>query len=99
MIWLSGHTHVDLRDEVNYSDDNGNACRMLHIPALAGSTRIVKGENGGNTLDRTFYDDEAQGYIITAYRDRIVFEGIDFLSDRLYPPLIFDLPSLFPVGR
>lgn len=92
MIWLSGHTHVDLRDEVNYSDDNGNACRMLHIPALAGSTRIVKGENGGNTLDRTFYDDEAQGYIITVYRDRIVFEGINFLSDRLYPPLIIDLP-------
>ena len=87
LIWLSGHTHVDFRDNVNYSDDSGRACHMLHIPALAGSTRIITDNEGRHSLDRTFYGDEAQGYIVTVYRDSVVFEGIDFLHDRLYPPI------------
>ncbi|MBQ3284182.1 MAG: metallophosphoesterase [Ruminococcus sp.] len=84
VIWLSGHTHIDLRDEVNYSTAHGTACQMLHIPALAGSTRIATA-NGKRGLDRTFYGDVSQGYIADVYEDRVVFTGIDFLSDRLYP--------------
>lgn len=81
MIWLSGHTHVDLRDNVNYSRDG--ACHMLHIPSLAGSTRI-RNENGGNYLDRSFAVNNAQGYIADVYEDRVVFSGIDFLDDRVF---------------
>ena len=84
VIWLSGHTHIDLRDEVNYSTAGGTACHMLHIPALAGSTRITT-IDGRRGLDRTFYGDAAQGYLADVYEDRVVFTGIDFLSDRLYP--------------
>lgn len=81
LIWLSGHTHVDLRDNVNYCRDG---CHMLHIPALAGSTRLAV-KKGKNVLDRSFYDDAAQGYIAEATEDRVVFKGIDFLHNRFYP--------------
>ena len=83
-VWLSGHTHIDLRDEVNYSTAQGSACHMLHIPALAGSTRIAT-IGGRRGLDRTFYGDAAQGYIADVFENEVVFSGIDFLSDRLYP--------------
>ena len=83
MIWLSGHTHVDLRDGVNYS--RGDSCHMLHIPALAGSTRLTTDKSGSRTLDREFYDDAAQGYIADVSADEVVFRGIDFLSREMYP--------------
>ena len=84
LIWLSGHTHLDFRDKRNCSVGGTDTCRMLHIPALAGSTRLLRTENG-YTLDRTFYDDAAQGYIADAFEDRVIFRGIDFLSGRFYP--------------
>lgn len=82
IIWLSGHTHVDFKDKVNYSHHDG--CHMLHIPALAGSTRLTT-RDGKRTLDRSFNDRAAQGYIADVYDDRVVFSAIDFNSDSLYP--------------
>lgn len=88
LIWLSGHTHVDLRDNVNYSCQN--ACHMLHIPALAGTTRL-RYQNGTSYLDRSFAVNTAQGYIADCYQDRIVFTGIDFLRDRLLPEFTYTI--------
>lgn len=89
IIWLSGHTHVDLRDGVNYSHEGG--CHMLHIPALSGSTRMIYDENGRHILNRTFYDDAAQGYIADVSRDEVVFRGIDFLSGEMYPQYTYTI--------
>lgn len=91
LIWLSGHTHVDFRDDFNCSDGNGRACHMLHIPALAGSTRIIKSSDGSQTLDRSFPGDCAQGYIAEVYENRVIFRGIDFLSDWFYPPYTYPI--------
>lgn len=90
LIWLSGHSHIDLRDEVNYSTAGGTACHMLHIPALAGSTRIAT-INGKRGLNRTFYGDAAQGYIADVYENEVIFSGIDFLHDRFYPEYVYTI--------
>lgn len=84
MIWMSGHTHTDLSDNVNYSDNGGKSCHMLHIPALAGTTRLSYDSNGSRTLDRTFHRGSAQGYIADVYADRAVFSGVNFYSGELY---------------
>ena len=89
IIWLSGHTHVDFRDNVNYSNDDQRACHMLHIPALAGSTRIIGDGNGGNRLDRRFHPHTAQGYIAQVYADRTVFRAIDFYTDQFLTPYTY----------
>ena len=91
MIWLSGHTHVDLRDNVNYQKADSCACHMLHIPALSGSTHLSRDKAGRRTLDRTFYDDAAQGYLADVYEDKVVFKGIDFLHDRIYPEYVYSI--------
>ena len=90
LIWLSGHTHIDLRDRVNYCAAGSGACHMLHIPALAGSTRLsdIGGRRG---LDRTFYNDGAQGYIADVFEDAVIFSGIDFLTNRLYPAYTYTI--------
>ena len=91
MIWLSGHTHVDLRDNVIYRKADSRACHMLHILALSGSTRLSRDKAGRRTLDRTFYGDAAQGYIADVYEDKVVFKGIDFLHDRIYPEYVYSI--------
>ena len=91
MIWLSGHTHVDLRDEVNYSSDNKNACHMLHVPSLAGTTRLSRDQNGKRVLDRSFFENASQGYIAEVFEDRAVFAGINFFDNRLYPQYTYTI--------
>ena len=83
VIWLSGHTHVDLQEGVNYYHDG--SCHALHIPSLAGSTRMKTDTDGNRYLDRKFYDAAAQGYIAYADAEKVVFRGIDFLSGKMYP--------------
>ena len=91
IIWLSGHTHVDFADNVNYSDNGSESCHILHIPALCGTTRIISGGRGGHILDRDFYDSSSQGYIVDVYSDRTVFSGIDFSLDTLFPQYTYTI--------
>ncbi len=91
-IWLSGHTHVDFRDNVNFADENGTACRMLHIPALAGTTRIVRRADGTHMLDRAFHPHVAQGYVADVYEDRTVFRAVNFCGGAVYPQFIYTVP-------
>ena len=84
IIWMSGHTHVDLRDEVNYLPAYDGGCHMIHVPALCGTTRLVRDESG-RRIDRTFRPDTAQGYIVRVYADRAVFEGFNFNTGASYP--------------
>ena len=81
IIWLSGHTHLDLRDGHN---DCFDGCHMLHIPALCGTTRLV-GPANARRLDRTFYPDTAQGYLVTVTADCAVFRGMNFNTGEAYP--------------
>lgn len=86
VIWLSGHTHVDFRDEVNYSDENGTSCQMFHIPSCSNTTRIkYNADTGHNELDYTFYDDTTQGYIVDCYDDVCILNGINLYYDKIYP--------------
>lgn len=85
IVWFSGHTHVDLRDGVNFSDEDGASCRMFHVPALAGTTRLSYDAQGRRVLDRTFYPESTQGYFLDAYADAALLCGVNFYDDKLYP--------------
>ena len=85
MIWLSGHTHIDLADNVNYANNLKESSHMIHVPALAGTTRLSFDKRGKRILDRTFHREASQGYIVDVYRNKAVFSGINFYDDRLYP--------------
>lgn len=85
LIWLSGHTHIRFEDDVNYSNENGEACHMLHIPALAGTTRLSYEKSGRRVLDRTFFPHQAQGYLVDVSENEVRFSGVDFFDDPVAP--------------
>lgn len=85
VIWLSGHTHVDLRDGVNFSDEGGSSCLMFHVPSAANTTRLSYDSDGKRELDRTFYDDTTQGYFMDAYTDAVLICGVNYHDNKLYP--------------
>lgn len=89
IIWLSGHSHVDFRDDVNFTDEDGSACLMFHVPSTAGTTRLSYDSGGNRTLDRTFYDDATQGYILDAYGSAALLHGINFYDNKIYPEYIY----------
>lgn len=89
VIWVSGHTHLRFEDEKNYSNNDGAACHMLHIPALSGATRLCYDKTGKRTLDRAFRKNEAQGYLVDVYEDKAVFSGYNFMTDTFYPQYTF----------
>lgn len=85
VIWLSGHTHVDFQDNVNYSDEGGTACKMFHIPSVANTTRLTRNAFGENEIDRAFFEDTTQGYIVDVYPDATVLCGVNFYHNKAYP--------------
>ena len=85
VVWFSGHTHIDFADNVNYSDEGGTACKMFHIPSVAGTTRLIYDEKGKSDLDRTFYDDTTQGYLVDVYDGATVLGGVNFFYNKFYP--------------
>ncbi len=85
VIWLSGHSHVDFCDNLNYSDENGTSCHMFHIPSCANTTRVTTDETGKHVLDRTFYEDTTQGYFTDVYDDAVIFTGTNLFYDKAYP--------------
>lgn len=85
IIWLSGHSHIDLRDDVNYSNENNTSCNMIHIPSCSNTTRIIKDETDKNVLDYTFYDDTTQGYIVDVFDKASIFYGVNFYYNKIYP--------------
>lgn len=91
VIWVSGHTHLRFEDEKNYSNNDGLACHMLHIPALSGTTRLCYDKTGRRTLDRAFREDEAQGYLVDVYENRTVFSGFNFMTDYAYPKYTYSI--------
>lgn len=99
VIWFSGHTHLDLADDCNYSDESGTACHMFHIPSTAGTTRLTYNDEGKSEMDRTFYDDATQGYLTDVYDGASLVCGVNFFHNKFYPAysyIIGDTPEAQP---
>ena len=83
IIFMSGHTHEDFEMGYNYFNDNGNACHMIHNPAVAGSTKPNKEDDALDYNDGEGYN--SQGYYVEAYRNRIVYYGANITDELIYP--------------
>ena len=83
LIFLSGHTHADFSLNWNYSNENGKACSMIHIPALCGSTMPYSNEHKFNYNNGDGFN--TQGYLVEAYDNEIIFYGANIPEKLIYP--------------
>ena len=103
IIWYSGHTHLDFKEEQNYSSENGSSCHMVHIPSACNTTSFTRDENGykilGSSNDYTFYDDATQGYIVDVFENATVLYGTNLHYNKVYPRYTYIIEEGEPESR
>ncbi len=103
IIWYSGHTHIDFRENQNYSSENGKSCHMVHIPSACNTTRYVRDEFGykvlGSSTDYTFYDDATQGYVVDVFDGATVLYGTNLHYNKVYPAYTYLIEEGVPEER
>ena len=83
IVFLSGHTHCDFECEYNYFDNNGKAAKMIHTPALAGSTKPSSTEHKWDYNNGVGY--HSQCYFTQVFENEIIFNGLNVTDDLIYP--------------
>lgn len=86
-VIITGHTHLELSAQHNYSDNNGTSSVMMHNSAVGGVRRLING-----SVDRTPVLGLSEGYIVEVYKDSILFNGINLYSNEIMPLCSYIIP-------
>lgn len=86
-VIVSGHTHLELGAQLNYSDNNGTSAVMIHNSAIGGVRRLVDDE-----IDRTAVLGLSEGYIVEVYEDCILFNGTNMYYNEIMPSCSYIVP-------
>ncbi len=97
IIHLSGHTHLSLYDNYNYSTENGTSCRMVHVPsgcqpATYNNANDALGSGDGRQTVNASYGSEA--YTVRVYDGYIVFTGHNLTTGKIIPSACYILPTV-----
>ena len=79
-VIITGHTHLELSAQYNYSDNNGTSAVMIHNSAIGGVRRLVNG-----SVDRTAVKGLSEGYIVEVYKDFVLFNGTNLYYNETMP--------------
>lgn len=79
-VIVTGHTHLELSAQYNYSDNNGTSAVMMHNSAIGGVRRLING-----SIDRTPVPGVSEGYIVEVYDDVILFNGTNMYYNETIP--------------
>ncbi|MBQ3094722.1 MAG: hypothetical protein IJC52_06085, partial [Clostridia bacterium] len=95
ILLLSGHTHLSLYDNLNYSTENGTSCRMIHVPSGAqpatyNNANNALGSGDGRHTVNASYGSEA--YTVRVYDEYIVFTGHNLTTNKIIPAACYILP-------
>ena len=80
IIWISGHTHETFELGYNYTNNNGNACHMIHNSSVGNPTHVTDGE-----IDYSFNEEISQGYYVQVFEKAIIFSGANLCDQKIYP--------------
>ncbi len=79
-VIITGHTHLSLSAQYNYSDNAGTSAVMMHNSAIGGVRRLIDG-----AVNRDAVLGLSEGYIVEVYEDCILFNGINMYRNELMP--------------
>lgn len=99
-IVMSGHSHVSLYDDVNYSDEYNEFARTVHIgstcqPCAYGGTSTYTRSTDGRYEVTPTYGSEA--YTVEVYSDYIVYTGYNLSTGKKIPAACIIMP-ITPYG-
>lgn len=80
IVWISGHSHEDYTLGYNYTNNDGNACNMIHNSSVGNPTHVTNG-----AIDYGFNENLSQGYFVQTYENAIVFSGANYCDAKIYP--------------
>lgn len=80
IIWISGHTHEAYELGYNYTNNNGEACHMIHNSSVGNPTYVTDGE-----IDYSFNESISQGYFVEVFENVILFNGANLCEQKIYP--------------
>ncbi len=86
-VIITGHTHLELSAQYNYSDNNGTSAVMIHNSAIGGVRKLVNG-----TIDRTAELGLSEGYIVEVYEDCVLFNGTNMYYNETMPQCCYIVP-------
>ena len=86
-VIITGHTHLELSAQYNYSDNNGTSAVMMHNSAIGGVRRLINGK-----IDRTAVLGMSEGYIVEVYEDAILFNGTNMYYNKTMPQCCYIIP-------
>lgn len=97
VIMLSGHTHLSLYDNENYSDEDGTFCRTVHLgsgcqPCSYGTGDTLERSTDGRYPVTVTYGSEA--YTVHVYEEYMVFTGYNLSTNKIIPNACFLLPVM-----
>lgn len=95
VIVMSGHTHVSLYDNVNYSDEYNEFARTVHVgstcqPCGYGNSSVYTRNTDGRYEVSTTYGSE--GYTVEIYSDYIVYTGYNLSTGKKIPAASIIMP-------
>lgn len=86
-VVISGHTHLELSAQYNYSDNGGTSAVTIHNSAIGGVRRLVNG-----SVDRTAVKGLSEGYIVEVYEDCVLFNGTNMYYNEIMPQCSYIVP-------
>ncbi len=88
IVLMSGHSHIAYSEMVNYSDENGTACRMIHNSSTA-QPRVYN--EAGNAI--VYGTGGSEGYVVEVYQKDIVYNGTNLLTKKKIPTACYIMSS------
>ena len=88
-VIITGHTHLELSAQYNYSDNNGTSAVMMHNSAIGGVRYI---NDSGNVQRDPAISGLSEGYIVEVYEDCILFNGINMHRNEIMPQCSYIIP-------
>ena len=86
-VIITGHTHLELSAQYNYSDNNGTSAVMMHNSAIGGVRRLING-----SVNRDDVLGLSEGYIVEVYEDCILFNGTNMYYNETMPQCSYIIP-------
>jgi predicted phosphodiesterase len=94
-IVMSGHTHVSFYENANYSDENNQFARTVHIGsncqpcAYGNQSTLVRNFDGRHNVTADY---GSEGYTVEVYSDFIVYSGYNLSTGKKIPAACLLIP-------